>query len=375
MSIKKTPVLTTLAASLAGALTLTGLACAQQPNFRIGGIADGGTVILKRGNGWEKHVQSGNLAGSRVYFTGSEDLGGGLKANFHIERGFYINTGVQLPAFRRSIVGLESKDWGRLDFGRDYNPVFSVMVRTAPFGVRNEPVGNGTLNGATGFQGPGGAQANNAVFYTTPKVYGVTLKLMNSFSEATASPRSNGRRQGAHVYWDIANLPITAFSAYARQQTAVGGARHSTNDHQLLFGVQYKFGDGGFVTAYHQNGHNNSGVATYNANNGVPFARRWATSFLGFRLPIGQTPWTFAAAWQRYNDKTSANQDASKIGAAIFYSMSRRTTLYANYAQVNNRNGQRFTLVDAGRNSYNYTPAAGQTINPKGLAFGMRHTF
>jgi len=362
---------------LAAALTCTGLACAQgnNSNVRVGGIADGGIVMLNLGKGWEHRVQSGNLAGSRVYFTGSEDLGSGLKANFHIERGFYLNTGTELAAFRRSIVGLEHKDWGRLDLGRDYNPVFSVMTRTGPFGVRGEPVGNGTLNSATGFQGSGGAQANNAVFYTTPKLHGVTVKLMVAFSQAAAQPRSHGRRQGANLFWDIADLPVTVLAAYARQQTAVGGAAHATADHQVLFGAQYKFGKGGFVTAYRQNGHNNSGVGAYNANNGVPFARRWATSFVGFRLPMGESPWTVAAAWQHYDDKTAANQDASKIGAAVFYSLSRRTTLYANLAQVRNRNGQRFTLVDAGRNSYNYTPDPGTTVSPKGLAFGLRHTF
>jgi len=366
-----------LTAACLALCTLTGTpvqAQALSNNFRVGGIADGGILILDRGYGRETLVHSGNLAGSRIYFTGSEDLGDGLKSNFHIERGFYLNTGTELAAFRRSIVGLEHKDYGRLDLGRDYNPVFSVMVRTAPFGVKGEPVGNGTLNSATGFMGSGGGQANNAVFYTSPKLHGVTVKLMYAFSNATTQPRSHGRRQGAHAYWDIADLPVTAFAAYARQQTAVGGAAHSTADHQYLFGVQVKFG-GGFVTAYHQNGHNNSGVGMYNANNGVPFARRWATSFVGLRLPIGDTPWTVAAAWQHYNDKTGANRDASKIGAAIFYSMSRRTTLYANLAQVRNRNGQRFTLVDAGRNSYNYTPTPGTTVNPKGLAFGLRHTF
>jgi len=356
-------------------LTLASLTCAQTSNVRIGGIADAALVILDRGAGWEKDVQSGNLAGSRIYFTGSEDLGDGLKANFHIERGFYLDTGVQLPAFRRSIVGLQSPGWGRLDFGRDYNPVFSVMVRTAPFGVRNEPVGNGTLNSVTGFMGSGGAQANNAVFWTSPKLHGVTVKLMYALSEATAQPQSHGRRQGAHAFWDVANFPITVFAAYARQQTAVAGAAHTTADHQILFGAQYKFGNGGFVSAYHQRGRNHSGLALYNANNGVPFANRWATSFLGLRLPIGQTRWTFAAAWQHYDDRTSANQDASKIGAAMLYAASRRTTFYANIARVNNRNGQRFTLVDAGRNSYNYPAVPGTTINPKGLAIGMRHTF
>jgi GBP family porin len=349
----------------ASCLLATAGAAQAQSSVTLGGIVDGSVVMVDT-VAKQRFIQSGNYAGSRLWFVGSEDLGGGLKAGFNLELGFFLDTGTfNAPAnFRKSLVSLEG-NFGRVDLGRDYNPLFSVLVRADPFE-------GGTLGSATGFQASAGAQANNAVFYTTPKLGGFTAKLMYALGEPATAPNSNGNRQGANAFWTLG--PVTAFGAWGRQQTQVGASPTTTADWQALLGAQY-FVLGGFVTAMYQTGHNNSGVATYNSNNGVPYANRFSTALVGFRMPVSNTPWSVGASYQRYNDRTASNRDASSLGVGVFYSLSKRTTLYANAAAIHNENGQRFTLADAGRNSYNYTPAAGTTVNPKGLAIGFRHTF
>ena len=71
----------------------------------------------------------------------------------------------------------------------------------------------------------------------------------------------------------------------------------------------------------------------------------------------------------------ATDRDASNLGLALFYRLSKRSTLYGTGSYLRNTKGGRFTLVDSGRNSYNFTPAAGTTVNPKGVALGVRHVF
>ena len=44
-----------------------------------------------------KNVNSGNMSTSFIGFKGSEDLGGGLKANFQLEQRLDLDTGAQQP--------------------------------------------------------------------------------------------------------------------------------------------------------------------------------------------------------------------------------------------------------------------------------------
>jgi len=240
-----------------------------------------------------------------------------------------------------------------VDIGREYNPMFSVVVRTDPFE-------GGTLAAATSFQVAAGAQANNAIFYTTPNIGGLKAKLMYSLGEPTTGPTDKDKRLGANAFWDIG--PVTAFAAWGRQLTQVGTATVSTADSQTMVGARYNVA-GGWITASYQVGHNNS------------YAKSFATALIGVRMPLPNTAVSLGATYQIYDDRTATNQDASALGLGMFYSLSKRSTLYANAAVVHNKNGQRFTMVDAGRNSYNYTPATGTTVNPQGVAVGMRHTF
>lgn len=347
------------------ALVLCSGAASAQSNVEVSGIIDGALVMVDRGNGWEKLQQSGTLSGSRLRFVGNEDLGDGLKAHFVLEQGFFIDTGAaNSPSmFRRSIVGL-SGSLGRLDFGRDYNPLFSVLVRM-------DPMGAGTLSSATGFQASAGAQANNAVFYTTPSLGKFTAKLMYALGEPATGPKSNGNRQGFNAFYEAGNATI--FAAYGRQEAAVGSATTTTKDQQALGGMKYQVGRWSFV-GMHQVGKNNSGVATYNSNNGIAFAKEYATTLVRATIPVASVA-DAAITYQAYNDKTATNQDASNLGVALFYYLSKRTTLYATASYLKNTNGGRFTLVDSGRNSYNYTPSPEVTINPKGVAAGIRHVF
>ena len=187
-----------IVAAVAGALAAP-LAIAQS-NVTIYGIADVGVEWGDSGFGNKFRVQSGQASGSRLGFKGSEDLGGGLKANFTLEMGFALDNG-QLTTHnsqttnsasiiktaptttgtvifaRQAWAGL-SGNFGEVNLGRQYTPLFWVLLNS-------DPVGAGT--GATPFNlyllGPHAtppdntqstrrARSDNSITYKTPTIGG-----------------------------------------------------------------------------------------------------------------------------------------------------------------------------------------------------------
>ena len=177
-----------MAAAVLGAFAGTAQA---QTSVTLYGIADGDVRFDKTNIGTLRSIDSGGESGSRWGIRGTEDLGGGLKANFIFEQGFDItdnsvpqgsigggasagfggartqnhsSTGSRLFG-RIATVGLAGP-FGEVRFGRGYNPLFLVQATADPFGagfvsqISNLYVNNTIRN-------------DNAVYYDTPKFYGV----------------------------------------------------------------------------------------------------------------------------------------------------------------------------------------------------------
>ncbi|KEZ04438.1 porin [Burkholderia sp. MSh2] len=125
--------------------------------------ADGGNLV---------GLGNGNLLGNRFGVTGSEDLGGGLKAIFTLENGFNPNTGAlgqgNRMFGRQAFVGLDSTRWGTLTFGRQYDPLADLVW----------PVTGDFYFGSV-YATPGdvdnydtSSRTDNAVKYTSPAIGG-----------------------------------------------------------------------------------------------------------------------------------------------------------------------------------------------------------
>ena len=88
------------------ALAIAGLASSAafaQTNVQIYGIVDAAMAYVNNSQGRDGFaVQSGVLAGNRIGFKGTEDLGNGLKANFVLEQGFNLNDGSQASTINGS---------------------------------------------------------------------------------------------------------------------------------------------------------------------------------------------------------------------------------------------------------------------------------
>jgi len=118
---------------------------------------DGATRLAGQG------VGDGSWAGSRIRFSGEEDLGGGMKAGFWIEQGFSpthgegmnFRTGGNQPQSsglsttaqnRQSWVSL-SGDAGTLRVGRVYGALYDFMAVTPTTTLQGMPSANVHING------------------------------------------------------------------------------------------------------------------------------------------------------------------------------------------------------------------------------------
>jgi len=110
-------------------------AAQAQTSVTIYGIVDMGVFYQNKAGAHNNSlfsVNSGEMSGSRLGFKGSEDLGGGLKANFVLEMGFNANngSGAQQDAGsttffgRTSTVGL-SGGFGSVNIGRQTDFAYS----------------------------------------------------------------------------------------------------------------------------------------------------------------------------------------------------------------------------------------------------------
>jgi len=127
-----------IALAATGALTVSASTFAQTSNVTIYGRANLGidsysATGATAGSAFDYKSRNRVYdAGSRIGFTGSEDLGGGLKAIFLMESGVNFDTGSATGQSgspnpntgtlnsRVGHVGLESSSWGRFTFGRSH---------------------------------------------------------------------------------------------------------------------------------------------------------------------------------------------------------------------------------------------------------------
>jgi predicted porin len=161
--------------------------------------ADGTSVNAKlknSGNG------DGALATSRLGFRGTEDLGGGTKANFQLEYDLVDvgtggtgvgNGGVGGFGSRYAWVGLQDAKMGQLRLGQQETSIHSVMIQGSA-GAGNNMAGAVYSAGASGISTnsasirPYDVFVNRAITYISPNFSGVTFELQTA--DLTTTPNA-----------------------------------------------------------------------------------------------------------------------------------------------------------------------------------------
>lgn len=144
---------------------------------------------------------SGGLTTSRVAIRGSEDLGGGLRANFNLQHLLRVDSGEtgRFPGdvfwAGRSTVGL-SGAFGEFNAGRMNSPMFFTMLRFDVFELAAiAPLFQHTFPGGQPIQAPqqvSDSAMNNSVQYETPEIAGWRAAVHIGVSNTAESRRRLG---------------------------------------------------------------------------------------------------------------------------------------------------------------------------------------
>jgi predicted porin len=321
-------------------------------------------------------VNSGLQSGSRLGFRGTEDLGGGLKAQFALESGFSGDTGalgngdanVTTRLFGRQAWAGLGGNFGDLVLGRVVpfsggTGAFDMFGRIDPFAT-----GFGLSSLAQTFSPSGAQRVDNTALYRTPKIGGFQAGLGYSFrvggAEAAGTGNNNKYLFGAASF--EAGPFYGAVTYDVLRPTSTQEAAGITDDQKnLQVGATYDLKVVKLHAAYNKADDEFGGVGVASATGTTNGAD--ASSFMaGVSAPLG--PVNLLASYQKRDGKTgrygatpAANAEADKNVWAIgvTYPFSRRTNAYFNYADSD------------GKQALNNTTAH----DTKQISLGLRHLF
>lgn len=345
-----------LALAVLGAFS--GVASAQS-SVTMFGIVDLSMRQTKNDGGDSRVTMvSDNLNSNRFGVRGVEDLGGGLRAGFHLEGGMSPDDGTfsKFDFRRKSTVSLMG-GFGEVRLGRDYTPTFYNTSAFDPFGTN----GAGTSFLTSRAFGPLGVQtyvrANNAISYFLPALGGVYGQIMVAAGEgATPAAGTNaaGKYTGGRI--GFAAGPIDVAASTGQTEMNVAGTLKAK-----IFNVagSYKIGPAKIQAQYNDE--------KVDVSPAVQAKEVWI--LLGANVTMGQGE--IRGSWVKSNNKT-AGQDANDpthLTLGYIYNLSPRTALYATWSSISNKGTSNFAIAAAG--------AAAPTAGGKSTAYegGLRHIF
>lgn len=353
------------------ALAATSGAFAQS-SVTLYGILDASVEHVSGYPGRVARVASDNLLSSRLGFKGSEDLGGGLRANFVLETNVKPDTGANGGGTARFFdraawAGLQG-GFGELRLGRIDSSIGALAGDTKILGA--QPYDD--LKIAPTRAGNTYRRVDNAITYVLPTfVSGLSAQLQYSTAVGTSAAVGTetagsdaGKAFGLNVKY-VAG-PFSAGVGYlsAKDEAASQPANNAANrkGNATLVFAGYDFGVLK-LTGY------------YDAETRV-FANADRLTVAGIKVgvPIGANFLITASVAQASNVVAAASNsdhdDAVISSLKAVYSLSKRTSVYGLFTNVNNE-----TLASLGSSSgsFNVPVAAGKSS--RGLAFGVAHAF
>jgi predicted porin len=308
-----------------------------------------GRVDLSVGKGFGTDAKSmANGSGSRFGVRGVEDLGGGLSALFNIEHRFDADTGSQGASrfwHGRSLVGLQG-GFGQVVFGREYVTAFLQSQLVAdPWGW--DTIVAGSLGGTVGLNTAitGGAIAkvrnDSSVTYKV-STGGVTFGAQ--IAEATDAI-NNFQSRPVNFAVNYSGGPLVVGFGYER----TGLETATITEKWMTLNASYDFGMAK-VGAMIGRGEK---VAT-GASGAAALAGDHKSYLVSVTAPVGAGE--LRASYGRLENTTINAIGAKGFALGYHYSLSKRTTIYA----------------DVAKNDSDLIPAS---ASKTGYDFGIKHNF
>ncbi len=308
---------------------------------------NGGTSVNPGGLGTSKAWTLQQASSSRLGFRGTEDLGGGLSAQFQIEHRFLPDTGAQAATVfwhGRSFVQLTSASVGSVYLGREYDPTFWIAVKSDPFGWDGVgQIGSMQLAGYGNTNGTSNVRTDNTIGFKSRSFGGLTLQLATGLSETT----QRGRNDGLNV--EYSGGPLYAGVGYARINGGANAAGFVQQDDGDLINaaVHYDFGMAKLIGYYARAQTRAVAGGALNENH---------MAMIGATAPVAGGLIKVAYAVQ---DPAGGNNQIKKFSLGYNYPLSKRTNLYADLGVSDQERG--VLARDPSRNS--------------AYQFGVKHLF
>ena len=302
----------------AGVATLAPLTASAQSNATLFGIIDvfaGKSQMAGRPS--LKVANPSALTTSRWGFSGTEDLGEGLKANFYLVALIRPDTG--LPgrfdgdAFwsSRSTVGL-SGAFGQVNVGRMNSPRFFSLLRYDPHELGGlTPTFLHTYPGGQVLAAPDAtpdSTINNGIQYATPNWGGFTGALHASAAETGTK---NKGRTGYSLNYATGGLSVGVSGDSIDTQLPAGVTHQSA----LMVAASYDF-QVAKVSGIHQSVKQNGLENTYKIDT------------FGASVPVGAAKLIFSWARTELDRPVGVDPKRDTYGLTYDYFLSKRTDVY-----------------------------------------------
>jgi predicted porin len=302
-------------------------------------------------------------SGSRLGFKGTEDLGGGLKANFTLEYSVQPDEATTSMANRQSFVGLEG-GFGVLNIGRQYTLIHGIQGAMDPNGNATQA---GWLPGLTN-----SVRSDDTIAYTSPSFSGFTASVAMSLAGSETSTAAGATKAGdatsigaAYTSGPLSVRVVTETIKRTALSFAVPGATAASTFSDALadrkatsFGASY---DLGFAKLSYLNTSAKSGSAADNA--------KATSNNFGVSVPMGALTLNGSFSNGKITDTASTT-----VGTSTFAPATGKGTGYmlgASYALSKRTNA--YAFLGEAKSKPNGAPA----LNGKHstMAMGLRHTF
>ena len=386
------------------AVAATGAAFAQSA-VTLSGTFDLSVQNAKNDVATATTVAKNGMASSRVQLAGTEDLGGGMTANFICDTTLSPNAGVAYASATASatattsfcdrigLVGVQG-GFGRVDLGGDYTPMFRVTGIADPFGTNgvgswynlggviargaslaSANIGSGTYVLGTGtgaslaspwytpsadsaasgaraneaVASVNAARANNTITYSSPVFNGVqavAMYMVDGNSNINTTGKL-GAGSSLRIRYDAGPLTLAVGTQSIKHGiTTTTTANVGTN---ILAG-SYDFG---------------VAKATFGYQSQKLDSLKATDTILGLIVPMGVN--TIKASYSTKSvDTANATGEfgAQQFAFGFAHALSKRTDVYAQYARVTNDANAQYGVL---------TPTAGESASA--WQIGFRHAF
>jgi predicted porin len=307
---------------IAAAVAAAVAAPVMAQNVSISGYVEQGIENTRtNGSASTTNINTGAFGSSNLKFTGSEDLGGGLKGGFRLEMSLGTPTGTGGAA----TLGTQNTTGGLFNRGSEFN--LSGAFGTMKVGKLDHPgiEGNETASGVVGnialfetevegIAAAGSASdTNSTVIYSLPAISGHTVTI-------GYTPKNDGATN-AVTHEGVRSAQVAGTLGGVSYKLGTGSVKQSTGTAKFSGGgVSTKIGAVEVAAQYQK-------YDTITTNNDI------TETVLAAKMPLGNGV-DVRVAYSAMDVAQTQTGDANKLTLAVAKALSKRTTVYGMYRTI-----------------------------------------